>query len=147
MNPFDNSLIVIDEVHNLRTWRMLRLLTPSSSLCTTSFWTREGAKLLCCLDPRHNPFEFAFMVNLLRGPLIDHKFTWNRTLGEEVASIKDIDQCSRVDRSMVTASGATIYICPEGSRVFGQGERDCENVIGNNIEYIKLGWVCLLRKL
>jgi hypothetical protein len=43
------------------------------------------------------------MVNLLRGRLIDHKFTWNRTLlGEEVASIKDtFDQCSRVDRSMV----------------------------------------------
>jgi hypothetical protein len=37
---------------------------------------------------------------------------------------------------MVTASGATIYICPEGFEFFGQGERDCENVIGNNIEYI-----------
>jgi hypothetical protein len=51
--------------------------------------------------------------------------------GEEVASIKDTsDQCSRVDRSMVTASGATIYICPEGLS-FDEEQRDCENVIGN----------------
>jgi hypothetical protein len=53
MNPFDNSLIVIDEVHNLT-----RTLANAKTTNTVKFalynliLDARGAKLLCCLDPR-----------------------------------------------------------------------------------------------
>jgi hypothetical protein len=140
-NPFDNGLVIVDEVHNLT-----RSLANAKTRDTVKFElynlvldARRCKVVVLSGSPAINtPFEFTFMANMLRGRLVEYEVKWARTLlGSEVAKIKAAFMVSRrVDRSMVTASGATVTTCPDGFEFVEAGKITVKGAIGSNIDHV-----------
>jgi hypothetical protein len=125
VNPFDNSLVIIDEVHNLT-----RTLSNATQQKTRSknvkfalydlLLAANGTKVVALSgSPAINhPFEFAFLVNILRGRLQEYVFKWPGALtAVEIADARErLHACPVVDTCRVTAAGATLTTCPPGFR-------------------------------
>jgi hypothetical protein len=118
-NPFDNALVIIDEVHNLT-----RTLANAKSNNTVKFslynliLDAQRCKIVALSgSPAINQaYEFSFLVNMLRGRLVEYKLQWNRTLvGDEITSVKKLFVGSpKIDTNVVTAAGASLTLPPPG---------------------------------
>lgn len=118
-NPFDNALVIIDEVHNLT-----RTLSNAKSRSTVRFALydllleadRAKVVVLSGSPAINQPFEFAFLINILRGRLCEYVFRWPRALlASEIADARArLKACAVVDTCTVTAAGATLTTCPPG---------------------------------
>jgi hypothetical protein len=78
-NPFDNKVVIIDEVHNVisATISKARIM---KSIYELLLFAKNAKLILLSGTPIINyPFEISFLVNLLRGPQQLHELWWKNT--------------------------------------------------------------------
>lgn len=103
-NPFDNKVLVIDEVHNL-----ISMMTKSNKLNAPYLYElimRAKNLSLICLSGTpfiNSPFELAILFNLLQGNHISYNFTVSTVEKESVQSVEEkLNKIIYLDRVSVS---------------------------------------------
>lgn len=117
-NSFDNSLVIIDEAHNL-----CRTLASTDDGLSHGLYrlirSATGAKVLLLTGtPIYNvPSEFSYLVNMAHGPVIEHVIKWDKLIQDKDGlenARQALSACLNIDEFRVTAAGATISLTPHG---------------------------------
>ena len=83
INPFDNSIVIIDEVHNFIS-RVINSSKISESIYELIYYAKN-CKLLCLSGTPliNRPLEIAFLINLIKRPTIEYKLNTNENLDDK----------------------------------------------------------------
>ena len=120
-NPFDNSVVCIDECHkfvqSLAVYDDTKDRRAGRMLYDLLYSARNVRVVLLSGTPLINlPVELAYVVNLLRGPQTEHFLRWQRPLrASEIRSAKEtLLGNPSVLEARVDAAGATLRFAPKG---------------------------------
>jgi hypothetical protein len=119
-NPFDDKVIVVDEVHN-----MISGVSNSAPIMSTLYdlvlKARNAKLVLLSGTPIINkPFEVGLMLNLVKGPETAYTFEFSKTEAEFVQKVEaTLKKVPRVDWFHVEPENkntvkATVTLVPEG---------------------------------
>ena len=83
INPFDNNLVIIDEVHNFIS-RVINGSKIGEKIYELIYYAKN-CKLLCLSGTPliNKPLELAFLVNLIKRPSIQYKLKTNENLDDK----------------------------------------------------------------
>ena len=83
INPFDNSIVIIDEVHNFVS-RVINSSKIAEKIYELIYYAKN-CKLLCLSGTPliNRPLELAFLVNLIKRPIIEYKLKTNENLDDK----------------------------------------------------------------
>ena len=83
INPFDNSIVIIDEVHNFVS-RVINGSKIAEKVYELIYYSKN-CKLLCLSGTPliNRPLELAFLVNLIKRPTIEYKLNTNESLDDK----------------------------------------------------------------
>lgn len=117
VNPFDNKAIIIDEIHNVIS-KVVNNRRISSTLYNLLLKAKNCKIILLSGTPIINyPYEIAFVINLLTGPLKYYEVRANKNsafdrtaIENELLANKYVDDFT-IDISQRTV---TIFLVPEG---------------------------------
>ena len=120
-NPFDDSIVCIDEVHQFT--QSLAVYDPNSAkpasriLYELLYAAKNARFVLLSGTPLINiPVELAYIVNLIKGPNVEHTIRFDRPLKapEIAAATTTLLDSPHVLTATVDASGAKIQMAPRG---------------------------------
>lgn len=114
-NPFDNTFIIVDEVHNF-----ISRIANGSTLAMRIYNFLINAKdikmvLLSGTPIINQPYEISFLINLLRGPMITHNIPiLNGSINKKnlVEKIKNTELYSYIDEIYQTDKYVNIILLP-----------------------------------
>lgn len=83
INPFDNSIIIIDEVHNFIS-RVINSSKIGEKIYELIYYAKN-CKVLCLSGTPliNKPLELAFLINLIKRPIIEYKLKTNENLDDK----------------------------------------------------------------
>lgn len=83
INPFDNSIVIIDEVHNFIS-RVINNSQIAERVYELIYYAKN-CKLLCLSGTPliNKPLELAFLINLIKRPIIEYKLKTNENLDDK----------------------------------------------------------------
>ena len=83
INPFDNSIVIIDEVHNFIS-RVINGSKIGEKIYELIYYAKK-CKVLCLSGTPliNRPLELAFLVNLIKRATIEYKMKTNESLDDE----------------------------------------------------------------
>tara|TARA_Y100001970_G_scaffold294296_1_gene450015 strand:- start:8384 stop:11872 length:3489 start_codon:yes stop_codon:yes gene_type:complete len=91
INPFDNSIVIIDEVHNFVS-RVINGSKIAEKVYELIYYAKN-CKVLCLSGTPliNKPLELAFLVNLIKRPTIEYKLNTNESLDDKkIRKLEDI---------------------------------------------------------
>jgi hypothetical protein len=113
-NPFDDSVVVIDEAHNLMS-RVRNGGVPSGMLYDLILHCRRAKVLLLTGTPLINAAdELALMINLVRGAVVQHCLTMSSPEGSRNLEHILRESPDVLEMTVQPGGGACVELVPEG---------------------------------
>jgi len=136
-NPFDGAVVVIDECHTL-IGAVANSAGQDAKLPRRLYDLLMAARrvklvLLSATPLINDPVELAYLVNLVRGPLTEHRLRWSKPLrsGAADAARAALLEVPFVLSADVTPAGAAVTFAPEGFVVSDRARGTVRGSAGN----------------